>query len=194
MKNQAKEVVDISKYLYERKLVSGKAGNVSLRFKSENGDIIAITPTLKSLGNLEEKDIVLVDIDGNVLSKGNPSSELDMHLAIYKKRKDVNGIAHTHSPFATGFAFSEKRIKRHDRFGKISAPYLEDLEYEAPGSENLAKKACEALEEEETLVLKDHGIIAIGKNLEEAAELVEFVEDIAKTQFISYMLNLSDEL
>ena len=82
---------------------------------NEDGDVIAITPTLKSLYELNEEDIVLVDLEGNLLTKGKPSSEVDLHLEIYKKRSDVNGIVHTHSPYATGFAFSSKRIKRRNK-------------------------------------------------------------------------------
>ena len=130
MEKNIEEIINVSDYLYKNKLVAGKAGNVSARFKGEDGDVIAITPTLKSLYELNEEDIVLVDLEGNLLTKGKPSSEVDLHLEIYKKRSDVNGIVHTHSPYATGFAFSSKRIKRHEGFGAINTPFLEDIEYE----------------------------------------------------------------
>ena len=191
MEDTVKSVVDVSRYLFERKLVSGKAGNVSSRFKNNEIDAIAITPTMISLKDIKEEDIVLVDLDGNVLTKGKPSSEIHMHLSIYKEKKDVNGIVHTHSPFATGFAFSNKRIKRLEGFGKIKNSYLEDIEYEKPGSEELAKKVVKSLNED-VLILKKHGILATGPNVEEACLLSEFVEDIAKTQFISHTLNSSD--
>ena len=110
--DNVKSVINVSKYLFEKKLVSGKAGNVSARFKDKEMDVVAITPTMKSLGNIKEEDVVLVDMDGNNLTKGTPSSEINFHLAIYNEKKDIRGIVHTHSPFATGFAFSNKRIKR----------------------------------------------------------------------------------
>ena len=100
MEKNIEEIINVSDYLYNNKLVAGKAGNVSARFKGEDGDVIAITPTLKSLYGLNEEDIVLVDLEGNLLTKGKPSSEVDLHLEIYKKRSDVNGIVHTHSPYA----------------------------------------------------------------------------------------------
>ena len=191
MEDTVKSIVDVSRYLFERKLVSGKAGNVSSRFKNKKIDLIAITPTMISLKNIKEEDVVLVDIDGNVLTKGKPSSEIPLHLSIYKEKEDVNGIVHTHSPFATGFAFSNKRIKRLEGFGKIKTPYLKDLDYETPGSDKLAEKAAKDLSED-VLILKNHGILATGSNIQEACLLAEFVEDIAKTQFISHTLNLSD--
>ena len=155
MKKKIKEIIDVSNEIYNKGLVSGKAGNISARFKSETGDFIAITPTLKSLSDLKEEDIVLVDFDGNSLTKGKPSSEVNMHLEIYKRRDDVKGIVHTHSPYATGFAFSSKKIKRYEGFGEIKKPYLSSIEYEKPGTDELAKKASEGIADEDVLILKN---------------------------------------
>ena len=179
-----KSVVEMSAYVFERGLVSGKAGNVSARFKSENGDIVAITPTLKSLADLREEDIVLVNEKGELLTKGKPSSEVGMHLAIYREKPDVYGIAHT-----TGFAFSNKKIKRLEGFGAIKSEYLKEIEYFKPGSVELAENAALALKNEDAIILKNHGVIATGETVKEAAALVEFVEEIAKTQFVTHMLN-----
>ena len=185
MKRNIAEIIDVSNEVYDKGLVSGKSGNISARF----GNVVAITPTLKSLSQLEEEDIVLVDMDGNVLTKGKPSSEVNMHLEIYKKRSDVNAIVHTHSPYATGFAFSDKKLKRLEGFGPIKNPYLSYIEYEKPGSDELAKGASEGLGDEDVLILKNHGVICVGDSLKEAMLLAVFVEETAKTQFISLMLN-----
>lgn len=194
MKKNVQEIINVANNIYNKGLVSGKAGNISARFKGENGDIIAITPTLKSLANLAEKDIVLVDLNGNTLTNGKPSSEVNMHLEIYKKRSDVNGIVHIHSPYATGFAFSNKRIKRLEGFGAIKNPYLPYIEYEKPGSNELAMSASEAIGLEDVLVLKNHGVICVSENLKEAELLAVFVEESAKTQFITYMLNSVEDI
>lgn len=185
MKKNIDEIVEVSRNIYAQGLVCGKSGNVSARLK----DYIAITPTLKSLGSLEEKDIVLVDFDGNVLTKGKPSSEVNMHLGIYKKRSDVNAIVHTHSPYATGFAFTDKKLKRFEGFGAIKKPYLSSIDYERPGSDELAKNASEGIGDDDVLILKNHGVVCVGKSLGEAESLAGFVEETAKTQFITYMLN-----
>jgi L-fuculose-phosphate aldolase len=189
MKKNIFEIIDVSNEIYDMGLVSGKAGNISARFKGENGDIIGITPTLKSLSDLSEEDIVLVDLDGNVLTRGKPSSEVNMHIEIYKKRPDVNGIVHTHSPYATGFAFSSKRLKRLEGFGEIKNSYLPYIEYEKPGTDELAKSASEGLGGEDVLILKNHGVICVSDSLKEAKLLAIFVEETAKTQFITLMLN-----
>lgn len=194
MKKNVAEIISVADEIYDNGLVSGKSGNISARFKGKNGDIIAITPTMKSLSNLNEKDIVLVDLNGNILTKGKPSSEVNMHLEIYKKRSDVNGIVHTHSPYATGFAHSSKKIKRYEGFGEIKKPFLSEIDYEKPGSEELAKNASEGIGDEDVLVLKKHGVICVGENLKEAKLLAVFVEETAKTQFVTYMLNSVEDI
>ena len=141
------------------------------------------------MGDLKEKDIVLVDFEGNTLTKGKPSSEVNMHLEIYKKRNDVNAIVHTHSPYATGFAFTEKKLKRLEGFGAVKNPFLSSIDYEKPGSDELAQKASDGISDEDVLILKNHGVLCVGGTLAEAESLAGFVEETAKTQFISHMLN-----
>lgn len=190
MQKEINSIINISNKLFNRHLVTGKAGNVSVKFKNNGKIIIGITPTLKSLNNLKFNDIVLVDLEGNIISKGKPSSEVFMHLNIYKSKKNVKAIVHTHSPFATGFSFSDKKIKRLEGFGKIEKPYLAEVNYEIPGTMDLANKVGEAIKNEDVLILKNHGVISVGENLEEAFSLADFVEEIAKTQFITHTLNL----
>lgn len=186
MVEDVSKVIECSNNIFNKGLVSGKAGNVSAKV-DEN--VIAITPTLKSLNNLKEDDIVLVDFDGNCLTKGRPSSEVGMHLEIYKKRNDINAIVHTHSPYATGFSFSNKKIKRLEGFGKINSEYLSSIEYEKPGSVELAINAANGLGNEDVLVLKNHGVICVADTLKEAESLAIFIEESSKTQFITQMLN-----
>ena len=194
MEKNIAEIINASKEIYDKGLVSGKSGNISKRIKGSTGDIVAITPTLRSLSDLNEEDIVLVDMDGNVLTNGKPSSEVSMHLEIYKKRLDVNAIVHTHSAYATGFAFSDKKLKRLEGFGEIKNPYLPTIEYEKPGSAELAKSAGENIKDTDVLILKNHGVICVGDSLKEAKLLAVFVEETAKTQFITHALNSAEDL
>lgn len=189
MKKNIDEIISVSNEIYEKGLVSGKSGNISKRIKTSNGDVVAITPTLKSLSDLNEEDIILVDMEGNVLTNGKPSSEVNMHLGIYKNRSDVNAIVHTHSTYATGFAFSSKRLKRLEGFGEINNKYLAQVGYEKPGSDELAKIVSENICDEDVLILKNHGVICVADCLKEAKLLAIFVEETAKIQFITYMLN-----
>ena len=194
MEKNIAEIINASKEIYDKGLVSGKSGNISKRIKGSTGDIVAITPTLRSLSDLNEEDIVLVDMDGNVLTNGKPSSEVSMHLEIYKRRSDVNAIVHTHSAYATGFAFSDKKLKRLEGFGEIKNPYLPTIEYEKPGSAELAKSAGENIKDTDVLILKNHGVICVGDSLKEAKLFAVFVEETAKTQFITHALNSAEDL
>jgi len=186
-----KEIIDVSHYIYSKNLVPGKSGNISVRFQENGFQKVAITRSGIAKKNVDEEDVVIIDIDGNVL-EGNkkPSSETFMHLGIYKNRDDINGIVHGHPPYTTGFSMSDKPLKRLEGFGEIKNPIIPSVKYSKPGSEELAKDTSEMMRNEDVVILKNHGLVAAGVNLDEAATLAEFIEDSAKTQFISHVLNL----
>ena len=170
-------------------MTPGKSGNISTKISYKNRNNILITPSGVSLKHINLKNVIVVDEEGNKLEgHGKPSSELIMHLEIYKKRVEVNGIVHTHSPYATGFSFSGEKIPHLEGFGKIKKYYLNEVDYATPGSMELAKIASNGLENEDMLILKNHGVLAIGTDLNEAALLAEFVENSAKTSFITLIL------
>ena len=188
-----KEVYEANMKLKKEKLIIFTWGNVS--GISSDRKYMVIKPSGVDYDLLSPDKMVVCDMDGNVI-EGNlkPSSDYKTHLEIYKARNDVNAIVHTHSPYATGFAFSSKKIKRLEGFGKITTPFLEEIDYLPPGSIKLAKNAAEAIGNEDVLILKHHGVICVADQLKEAANLAEFVEDIAKTQFITHTLNLSEDI
>jgi len=179
------EICETAHYIYSKGLAPGKSGNISARFQ----DIVAITPSGVSLGHVKEDEIVLVDMGGEILVGGkNPSSELHFHLEVYKN-KDVGGIVHTHSSYATGFAMSGKKIERLEGFGERTKPFLKMVNYAQPGTRELAQLVGEGLKEEDVVILENHGVVATGKNLKEAALLAEFVEETAKIQFVARVLS-----
>jgi L-fuculose-phosphate aldolase len=189
-----KELVNVSHYIYKKGLVPGKSGNISCRFHDEGISKVAITRSGISKRNVEANDIIIIEMDGNVLEGDKqPSSETFLHLGIYKERKDINSIVHSHSPFATGFSMSNKKLKRLEGFGPIENPYIPYVKYSPPGSEELAKDTALTMKNEDAVILKNHGTVAAGVNLDEAALLAEFIEDIAKTQYIAHTLNLNSD-
>ena len=183
-------MIQISGYLYEKGLVPGKSGNISIRYKKDEFERIAVTPSGLSLKSLAEKDIVIVDMEENKIYNDSktPTSELLMHLKIYKTRKDVNAVIHTHSPIATGFAFAGEKIERIEGFGPINDQFIPYVDYYNPGSVELAEAVSKGLEKSDVLILKKHGIVSVGKNLDEASLLSEFIEESAKTQFVRRVL------
>jgi L-fuculose-phosphate aldolase len=185
------DLVDASHLIYNKGLTPGKSGNISCRFYDDGVSKVAITKRGISKGMVGIKDIIIIDMDGNVLEgEKTPSSETFLHLGIYNKRKDINAVVHTHSPHAAGFSMSGKKIKRLEGFGRIENPYIPSVKYSKPGSSELAKDTAQMMEDEDAVVLKDHGVVAAGVNLSEATLLAEFIEDIAKTQFIAHILRL----
>jgi len=200
-----KHVVEIGNQIYHHGLAPGKSGNISAKIPYDKSKtpydtsaeipydsryIILITPSGVSLKDISMENIIAMDMDGNQLEgHGRPSSELPMHREIYQKRGDLRGIVHTHSPYATGFSFSGKKIPRLEGFGKIENPYITEMDYAPPGSKKLAELAGQALLKEDVVILKNHGVLAVGSNLDEAALLAEFTESSAKTAFVAHVLN-----
>jgi len=187
-----KEIMTVSHYIYSKNLVPGKSGNISARFQENGFEKVAITRSGIAKKNVAEDDVIIIDMEGNVL-EGNkkPSSETFMHLGIYKNRDDINGIVHGHPPYTTGFSMSELPLKRLEGFGEIKNPLISFVKYSPPGSKELARDTAEMMKNEDVVILKNHGIVAAGVNLDEAATLAEFIENVAKTQFVSHILNLN---
>jgi L-fuculose-phosphate aldolase len=184
-------MVEISRYLYEKGLVPGKSGNISMKFKKDEYVRVAVTPSGLSLKSLTEKDILIADMDGNLIYKSEikPTSELMMHLKIYEERKDISAIVHTHSPIATGFAFAGEKIDRIEGFGPIKDKFVSFINYYPPGSVELADEVSKGLKNQDIVLLKDHGLVALGENLDEATLLAEFIEESAKIQFVKRVLS-----
>jgi L-fuculose-phosphate aldolase len=96
------EIVEAGRRVYNRNYVASNDGNISARIDARK---VVITPSGVSKGFLKADDLIVVDYQGNVLEgRKKPSSEVFMHLRIYKDRPDVNGVVHAHPPKATGFA------------------------------------------------------------------------------------------
>lgn len=153
-------------------------------------DRILITPSGVSLRDVTLNNVIVTDLDGKKLEgEGKPSSELHMHLEIYWKRDDVGAIVHTHSPYATGFSFTDKKIPRLEGFGEIESPYISEIEYAVPGSKELVELASDGLIDEDVLLLRNHGVVAVGPGVDEAVLLAEFTESSAKTGFVIQLLS-----
>lgn len=176
--NAAKRVVATSKKMVDRGFVVGTWGNVSTRIEEK----FVITPSRMSYDKLSPEDMVIVDMYGNVIKgKWKPSIETPLHVAIYKARKDVNAIVHTHSIFASAVAVTRCGIP----------PIIEDLvqivggevniaTYALPGTEELAGNAVKALSDKNAVLLANHGLIGVGRDLEEAFMICEIVEKSAR--------------
>ncbi len=189
--NIVEKIVKTAHHIYDKDMILGKAGNISIL--DENNKFMYITASGTDFKSLRHEDILKVNLDDlSYVSHGDrvPSMETNLHVNVYKKRSDVKSVVHVHSPYATAFAFSNRRLRQLEGFGEITGEYITEIDYYPPGSKKLAQHASDALKNEDKVLLKDHGVITVGENIDEATLLCEYVEGIAKTQYITHVLNL----
>ena len=177
---EKKEVVAIAKMAYAEKLMAGTSGNMSI-YCPEEGHVI-ITPSGYDYEIMEEKDIVVIDLEGNVIEGiHKPSSEWRMHAEIYKELPAVRAIVHTHSPYATSFAVLHQEIPL---ILIEMIPFLkgavEVSPYAAQGSVEVGKNAVPVLERKNACLMANHGALAVGASLSEAYINSVYLEDAAR--------------
>ncbi|RKD30521.1 class II aldolase/adducin family protein [Thermohalobacter berrensis] len=192
------KLVEIAQKADKSGLCRHKSGNFSIR-DSKTGFIV-ITPSGISRETLETKHIVIVDIDGNVIEKKSnvkPSSEMKMHLKAYKVRKDIFGIAHTHSPYATAFAVQAMEIKPVVFQALAYGGRVPVAKYQRPGTKELADSIIKPLQVSDACLLEKHGVLTVGKDLDDAYLKAHYVEDVAKIVIFAKVLGngiLPDEI
>lgn len=179
-----KKIVKYAHYLHRKGFTAGNAGNISVLYRNKIMDVVAITSSGSCLGTITEDEIVLLDLDGNVISGKKPSSELHLHMNLYKIRDDINAIVHTHPPYTVALTMKDIRIERPEGVPG-NKKFLEEIPYYRPGSIELANACSKKLKKEKILVLKKHGLVTCGSSLEEAVNLTELVENAAKITYIS---------
>ncbi|WEV64670.1 L-ribulose-5-phosphate 4-epimerase [Bifidobacterium sp. ESL0732] len=184
-------VCQANKELPEAGLVSGTSGNVSQR-DPESG-LIAIKPSGVSFRNLKPSDIVIVDDQGNVIEGDlKPSVDTASHCVIYRERKDVNGIVHTHSRFATVFAIQGRPIPvlttlSADLFG---GP-IPVTGYAAIGGEQIGHEVVKYIGSGSAVLLRNHGVFTIGGDAAQAVRAATYVEETAE---VSYFATLAGDV
>lgn len=192
-----KEVARFMRRLYKRGLTSALGGNISIRLQEG----ILITPSGLDKETIKGDQIGLISFTGVNQSAGlKPSIEYAMHLAIYKARPDVHAIVHAHPPLATSFTALQKKIDcsitaeaRAVLGTPVKAPYA------LMGTELLANQVAKsaALEGSQVILMENHGIVCLGKDLLTAFDRMEVLEFAAKmtlvTGFIGNSHTLSQE-
>lgn len=187
--NYKKLLVSYGKKLLDKKLVAGTSGNLSLRGQA---DEIYITPSGMNYLEITENDIVKINFKGEILEGDKkPSSEWMMHVEIYKNYPNYNAIVHTHSPIATAFAVSRKKIPLIlIEMKPFLGGEIEVAPFKPSGSLELAKSLIPYLKKSNSCLLANHGVVSCGKDIESAFLSAEYVEDAAKIYY--YSLNIGD--
>ncbi|MCD4772746.1 MAG: class II aldolase/adducin family protein [Bacteroidales bacterium] len=191
--SQKKEVAYFMRRLYEQKLTTCSGGNISFKIDDEN---ILITPSQLDKARLTAEQIGIMSLDGkNHTPELKPTMEAGMHLSIYKKRSDVKAIVHAHPTYATSFSTTNKKVNcklnGEARF-VIGVPVY--AKYALMGSKELAEIVSEATLNANVIVMKNHGVLAVGKTLLQAFDRLEVFEASAKITLITGLLGKHNEL
>lgn len=196
MMQEKEQVVRYGKKLIDRRLTTGSGGNISVCNREKN--LVAISPSGLDYYETTPEDIVILDIDGNLVEgKNRPSSEAGMHLAFYKNRADVSGIVHTHSKFATAIACMGWELPAVHYLIGMAGHRVKCTGYATYGSDELAKKALETIGDSNAVLLANHGLIALGEDVDRAFSTAEHLEFVSEVYYLTKTLGtpniLSDE-
>ena len=183
-----KQIVEAVKREYANNMVNMFEGNASARV----GDRYFITPSQVSKEKMNEDMVIEVDKDGNIVYAAEglkPSSELFMHLEVYKLRPDVNAVIHNHSLYATAFAMNNMPIES-DCLSEINVVFgkVPVVPYGTPGSERIFKDFDKYIGNRHGMLLANHGLIVFGKDIEMAYSYAESIEKLAQTIYTSELV------
>ena len=178
------EIVAVGRKLWERQYVDGNGGNISVRLGSR---YVLCTPTMMSKRDMEPADICLSDLDGSTLAGDRlRTSELLLHLTIYKANPRARAIVHCHPPHATAFAMtgSAPPIGLISEYETSIGPAAV-APYETPGTQAFAETVLPFVEDHNTILLSNHGIVCWADTVTHAEWLVETFETYCKTFLIA---------
>jgi len=172
------------RYLYLKGLITALSGNASIKLSEER---VAITPSRIEKFLLKPEDISIVAIDGTHLAGPRPSTEIQMHLTIYRVCSECKSVVHVHGLFAPVLAgVLDPYLDMEFRVFDMRTCYVGEL---PPGSKELADSVGEVIAKGCLgVVLKNHGIVGVGRSLGEAIEIVEAVENSFKRSLVLHLL------
>ncbi|MGI6113171.1 MAG: class II aldolase/adducin family protein [Mahellales bacterium] len=181
------DIIEVGKRMFYKGFVASNDGNISARL-SENE--IIITPTGVSKGYMSVSDLIKVDMEGNVVAGSKkPSSEIKMHLAVYRKRPDVKAIVHAHPPAATAFAVANKGLDRITLPEVIfSLGSISMAEYGTPTTNKLPMAVEKHIGRSDALLLANHGALTVGKDVMDAYYKMETLEHFAQISVYARLL------
>ncbi|MDW8034204.1 MAG: class II aldolase/adducin family protein [Nitrososphaerota archaeon] len=182
------KIAKVFKLLNKTNLTFGFSGNISVRAPEE--DLFIITPSGLKKDRLNPEDMVVININGNMIEGfRKPSVETPMHLAIYKNRSDVKAIVHAHPVYSAVFAVTGFDITPiTEEMILYTGGEVKVAKYALFGTEELARNVLEALGNRKAVLLRNHGIVTCGKNLDEAIDILFCVEREAKIIILSKLL------
>lgn len=183
-----KEIAKYSNLAYQRGLVGAAGGNVSAKHK----DLFLITAGGKSLRDVTEEDIIIVDENSRIIEgkEGQkPSKETSLHIAIYKNRPDIDCVIHVHPSYCTAYSIRKKTVPILTASSRLKLKKIPLIGYADPGSEELARAVEECVKDSpeyvKAITLEAHGLLAWDKGFANCFDIAELVEETARVAFIS---------
>jgi L-ribulose-5-phosphate 4-epimerase len=188
--NLKKDIIDLCKNLLKEKHVIGSAGNVSVRVKDDESELVLITPSNFNYTEMKPEDILIIDMEGKVIEGDrNPSVEKQMHLSVYKERDDVNAIIHAHSIYST--VLSTLNLSLPPIMEEL-VPYIGGevlcAKYGEAGTDELAEGVIKNLEERNAVLLSNHGNLCCGSHLEGAYTVLQYLERGARIYYLAKLV------
>ena len=181
------QMVDVGRKIWLKGFCAGNEGNHSYRLSE---DRVLCTPSLISKGNLKPDDMCIVDMEGKQVSgKRKRTSEILLHLAIYKGRDDVRAVIHSHPPHATAFAIADIDLPTciHPEAEVFLGP-VKTAKYVTPGDTRLPESIKPFIKESNTILLGNHGVVCYGPDLEDAYYKLEIVDAYARILLLTKQL------
>src|SRR5213592_4686354 len=187
-----RDLIRICQLMYERSYVVSSDGNVSVLL--DDGRVLA-TPTMTCKGRTTEDMLAVTDLEGRPLNDRRASSELAMHLLIYRERPDVKAVCHAHPPHGTAFAVAGLPIDQPILSEVILTLGCVPLaEYGTPSTEELTDAMRPLVKHHNALLMANHGAVAYGADLWQAFDRLETLEHTAKIAILSRALGGSRNL
>jgi L-fuculose-phosphate aldolase len=173
--------------LHGRGYVASTDGNLSVRLDPET---VLCTPTGLSKGMMEPEDLVVVDMKGRkVIGRREVSSEIGMHMLIYKLRPDAHGVVHAHPTTATGYAAAGLPLNQALVSEIVLALGCIPLaRYATPGTTELVDALAPLVPQYDAILMANHGVVTYGEDLARAYMKMEMVEHFAKIALVTHLL------
>jgi L-fuculose-phosphate aldolase len=182
-----RDVLHVCRRLYERGLVAGTDGNVSVRLST---DRLLATPTGMSKGFLQPDDLIVCDMEGRQLAgKRRLTTEIRIHLAAYRQRDDVCAVVHAHPPYATAFAVARRNLderimpEAYIAVGKVAL-----TTYGTPATGELEESIRPAVAGHEAILLANHGAMTLGRDVLSAYHRMEALEQLARISALTQLI------
>ncbi len=176
------QIVAACRQLDSSGLNRGTSGNASCR----EGEHFLITPTGVPVDEITPSKIVALNFDGKVIGIGKPSSEWQFHAAIYRARPEINAVVHTHAPHATALACLREDLPPfHYMIAIAGGDSVRCAPYALFGTDTLSHHAVAALADRKACLLANHGMITLGRDLDEAMVVAIELESLCQQYLIA---------